>query len=176
MYIKPYNSDNFLGISNDIEFLVSFSGNECTYPINIITIKSFCTGISGDISFRYNNMESNKNNEVYKPSDLIFVKSVDVNKNELISYENIDGDDSFRFDLGNRDIIKHFVLSVYDQDGNTIQDMADYFMHIQFIKRKKDETKILLNKVIEYNRDNYIILGYIFDIINKIYNYFLSKL
>ena len=54
--------------------------------------------------------------------------------------------------------------------------MADYFMHIQFIIRKKDETKVLLNKVIEYNRDNYIILGYIFDIINKMYNYFLSKL
>ena len=88
----------------------------------------------------------------------------------MISYENIDGGYSFRFDLG--DIIKYFVLSVYDQDGNTIQDMADYFMHIQFIIRKKDETKILLNKVIEYNRENYIILGYIFDIINKMYSYF----
>ena len=58
--------------------------------------------------------------------------------------------------------IKYFVLSVYDQDRNTIQDMADYFMHIQFI--------------IEYNRDKYIILGYILDIINKMYNYSLSKL
>ena len=43
-------------------------------------------------------MESNKNNGVYKPSDLILVKSVNVNKNELISYENIDGGDIFRFD------------------------------------------------------------------------------
>ena len=94
----------------------------------------------------------------------------------MISYENIDGGDSFMFDLGNRDRIKYFVLSVYDQDGNTIQDMADYFMHIQFIIREKDETKVLLNKVIEYNRDKYIILGYIFDIINELYNYFLSKL
>ena len=124
-------------------------------------------------------MESN-NNGVYKASDLILVKSVNVNKNELISYENIDGGDSFRFDLGNRDRIKYFVLSVYDQDGNTIQDMTDYFMHIQFIIRKKDETKILLIKVIEYNRDNYIILGHIFDLINKMFSYFskiiLSKL
>ena len=179
MYIKPYNSDNFLGLSNGVEFLISFSGNECTYPINIITIKSLCIGISGDISFRYNNMESN-NNGVYKASDLILVKSVNVDKNELISYENIDGGDSFRFDLGNRDRIKYFVLSVYDQDGKTIQDMTDYLMHIQFIIRKKDETKILLNKVIEYNRDNYLILGHIFDLINKIYSYFakiiLSKL
>ena len=52
MYIKPYNSGNFLGLSNDVEFLVSFIGSECTYPINIITIKSLCIGISGNISFR----------------------------------------------------------------------------------------------------------------------------
>ena len=121
-------------------------------------------------------MESNNNNGVYKPSDLIFVKSVDVNKNELISYENIDGGDSLRFDLGNRDRIKYFILSVYDQNGNTIQDMVDYFMHIQFIIRKKEETSTLLNKVIEYNRDNYIVLGYIFDLLNKIFNNIFSKL
>ena len=143
MHIKPYNSGNFLGLSNNVEFLVSFSGSECTYPINIITIKSLCIGISGDISFRYNNMESSNNIGVYKPSDLILVKSVNVNKNELISYENIDWGDSFRFNLGNRDRIKYFILSVYDQDGNTIQDMADYFMHIQFIIRGKNETKVL---------------------------------
>ena len=92
-----------------------------------MTIKSLCIGISGDISFRYNNMESNTSG-VYTASDLIQVKSVDVNKNELILYENIDGGDSFRFDLGNREKIKYFVLSVYDQNGNTITDMFDYFM------------------------------------------------
>jgi hypothetical protein len=112
--------------------LIGFTATECKYKINIITIKSLCIGISGDISFRYNNMESDVNG-TYKPSDLILVKSVDVNKNELILYENIDGGDSFRFDLSNRERIKFFTLSVYDQDGNTISDMSDYFMHIQFI-------------------------------------------
>jgi hypothetical protein len=67
-----------------------------------MSIKSLCIGISGDISFKYNNMESNTNG-VYKASDLILVKSVDVDKNELILYNNIDGGDSFRYDLGNRD-------------------------------------------------------------------------
>ena len=68
-----------------------------SYPINIISISSLCVGISGDISFRYNNMESNNNGE-NKASDLIFVKSVNFNKNVLISYENIDCGDSFIFD------------------------------------------------------------------------------
>jgi hypothetical protein len=36
-------------------------------------------------------MESNTNGIYYKASDLILVKSVDVNKNELIKYDNVDG-------------------------------------------------------------------------------------
>ena len=91
---------------------------------------------------------------VCKASDLMLVKSVDVHKNELILYENIDGGDSFRFDLGNCEKI---LLSVYGQNGNTITDMSDYFMYIQFILRNIDETNLILNKVLEYNRESYLI-------------------
>ena len=174
MYIKPINSNNFLGLINNVEYLINFTATECTNPINIMYIKSLCIGISGDISFKYNNMESNTNG-VYKASDLILVKSVDVDKNELILYNNIDGGDSFRYALGNRDKIKYFILSVYDQNGNTINDMPEYFMHIQFIIRKIDETKTILNKVLEYNKESYLILGHTFDIINKIYS-FINKI
>jgi len=175
MYIIPSNSSNFLGLLNNVEYLINFSATECINPINIMSIKSLCIGVSGDISFRYNNMESNTNG-IYKASDLILVKSVDVNKNELILYENIDGGDSFRFDLGNRDRIKYFILSVYDQDGNTINDMSEYFMHIQFIIRKKEETNLILNKVLEYNKENYLILGHTFDILNKMYSLIINYL
>jgi hypothetical protein len=65
--------------------LINFTATECISPIDIMSIKSLCIGISGDISFKYNNMESNTNG-VYKASDLILVKSVDVDKNELILY------------------------------------------------------------------------------------------
>ena len=67
------------------------------------------------------------------------------------------------------------MLSVYDQNGNTISDMPDYFMHIQFIIRKVNETKLILNKVLDYNKESYLILGHTFDIINKIYT-FINKI
>ena len=35
-----------------------------------------------------------------------------------------------------------------------------------------DETKIILNKVLEYNKERFLILGHTFDIINKIYSFF----
>ena len=44
-----------------------------------MSIKALCIGISGDISLRYNNMESNTKG-IYKASDLILTISVDVDK------------------------------------------------------------------------------------------------
>jgi hypothetical protein len=38
-----------------------------------------------------------------------------------------------------------------------------------------DETKIILNKVLEYNKESYLIHGHTFDIINKIYS-FINKI
>jgi len=173
MYIKPINAGSFLGLTNNVEFLVTSTGNTSLYPINVVTIKSICIGIDGDISFKYNNMES-LNNGVYKCSDLILVKPIDVDKHQLIKYENVDAGESFTFDLGNRDRIKYFTLSVYDQDGNTITDMTDYNMLLQFTLRKKDETRKLLKSIIEYSKENYLVSGHIFDLINKMYNYFLK--
>jgi len=171
MYIKPINSGTFLGLINNVEFLVTTTSNICLYPINVVTIKALSIGIDGDISFKYNNMES-LNSGVYKCSDLILVKFIDVYKNEIIKYENVDGCESFSYDLGNRDRINYFTLSVYDQDGNTITDMSDYLIHLQL--RKKDETKKLLKSVIEYSKEIYLVSGHIFDVINKMFNLFIK--
>ena len=84
-------------------------------------------------------MESSIGNSVYKASDLIFQTSVNVPRGYLIDYQNIDGGDSFKFNLGNNDRIKYLILSVYDQDGNTITDMTDYIIHVQFTINKKSQ-------------------------------------
>jgi hypothetical protein len=76
-----------------------------------------------------------------KESDLISQTSVNVPKGYLIDHQNIDGGDSFKYTLGNNDRIKYFILSVYDQDGNTITDMTDYITHIQFTINKKVKKK-----------------------------------
>jgi len=82
MYIKPINSGTFLGFINNVEFLVTTTSNICLYPINVVTIKALSIGIDGDISFKYNNMES-LNSGVYECSGLILVKFIDVYKNEI---------------------------------------------------------------------------------------------
>ncbi len=63
-------------------------------------VKSSRIGISGYISFRYNNVESNTK-EVYKVSDLIPDKSVDFNKNNQYFIIN-QWRGQVSYDLGNR--------------------------------------------------------------------------
>ena len=161
----------FFGCNNNVEVLISFSGTPSTNPININTIRALSVGIDGDISFNHNNMESNLNNSVYKASDLIFQTAVNVPRGYLITYQNIDGSESFKYTLGNNDRIKYFILSVYDQDGNTITDMTDYIIHIQFTINKKSQQEQLLKTLIDYNKQSYLIIGHIFDIMNNMFNY-----
>ena len=79
MYIYCVNSDSFFGLNNNVETLILTTGTESTYPININTIKASSIGIDGDISFNYNNMESNLTNSLYKASDLIFKMGIQLN-------------------------------------------------------------------------------------------------
>jgi hypothetical protein len=174
-YINTMNAGNFLGFKNNTEILISFSGTESTEPINTNTIRALSIGIDGDISFGHNNMESNINNSVYKASDLIFQTAVNVPKGFLINYQNIDGGDSFRYILSNNDRIKYFILSVYDQDGNTITDMTDYIIHIQFTINKKSKKELLLKSLIDYNKQSYLIIGHIFEILHNLYLSFFSR-
>ena len=171
MYILCVNSGSFFGFNNNVETLISSTGTESTYPININTIRALTIGIDGDISFNYNNMESNTTNSLYKASDLIFQMGVDVPRGYLLEYQNVDGGDSFRYNLGNKDRIKYFILSVYDQDGNTISDMTDYIIHMQFTINKKNQTDTLLKSLIDYNKQIYLIVGHIFDLIYKYLNH-----
>ncbi len=85
---------------------------------------------------------------------------MNVPKGYLINFQNLEGGDSFKYTLGNLDRIKYFILSVYDQDGNTIKDMTDYIIHIQFTINKKSQQEILLKSLIDY-QSIYLMNGYI---------------
>ncbi len=47
--------------------------------------------------------------------------------------------------------------------------MTDYIIHIQFEINKKSQQEILLKSLIDYNKQSYLILGHIFDILNNMY-------
>jgi hypothetical protein len=42
---------------------------------------------------------------------------------------------------------------------NLIDDIDDYFLHLQFIKMKKQSIEFLLTKLVEYVKDIFLLIG-----------------
>ena len=168
MYIKPLGASSFLGLINNVETAISSSGTQSTNPINVIAITTLNVTIDGDISFKNNNIDNVYG--FYQNTDIILQKAIDVPKNGLLQYENIDAGDSFHFLLCNVDRIKYFTLQVFDQNMNPISDLPDYDMHLQFIVHQRDKTEKQLHSLIEYTHQSYLILGYILDFIQKLFS------
>ena len=49
--------------------------------------------------------------------------------------------------------------------------MTDYIIHMQFTINKKSQTELLLKSLIDYNKQIYLIVGHIFDLIYKYLNH-----
>ena len=52
--------------------------------------------------------------------------------------------------------------------------MTDYIMHIQFEVNIKSKKEVLMKTLIDYNKQSYLVIGHIFDIIYNIYNTFFK--
>ena len=160
MYIKPINSFNFLGLPNNIETLIDIN-TYSLFPINVNTIRAINITIDKHIPLDNSNIDNV--NIVSNHSDIIYQKALDVPPCALISYENVDGGDSFQYSITNMRNIHSFKLSVYDQNMNLIPDMPDYLMHIQFNIRRKEQIISLLKNVIDYMKELYLMLSHIFE-------------
>ncbi len=67
--------------------------------------------INGDCILVGNTVD-NFGTETYEPSNIIFMKPIDVPSNGLLEYNNEDGGDSFHYKLANVEQITWFTLSV----------------------------------------------------------------
>lgn len=165
LYIKPITCSNFLGLDNDIEYLIPLSNSYLTsiYPININAISSILINISGDISFERDNIDNSAGNGIFNASDIIFMKSIDVERFGLIKYENQDNNTSFIYKLCNINSIKYLTLKIYDQNMKIIKDIPDFNLTIQIITMNKDKTNDLLYQLVDYSKNIFLLLSYIYE-------------
>jgi hypothetical protein len=56
MYIEIIIAVTFWDYLTMLNIQLIFSATDCIYPINTMTIKTLCVGVSGDISFKFNHM------------------------------------------------------------------------------------------------------------------------
>ena len=165
MYIKIINSEDFLGFyksDRDIEILLPYFQN--VYSNNIINIlgdEAIIIKINGDCILAGNTVD-NFGTETYEPSNIIFMKPIDVPSNGLLKYNNEDGGDSFHYRLANVEQITWFTLTVYNQDNELIPNFSDYILLLQFIRHKTEEGKleILLNSLLDYVKQIYLMISH----------------
>ena len=165
MYLKIINSEDFLGFyKNDrnIEILLPYLQNVFSNNIiNILGDEAIIIKINGDCILAGNTVD-NFGTETYEPSNIIFMKPIDVPSNGLLEYNNEDGGDSFHYKLANVEQITWFTLSVYNQDDELIPNFSDYILLLQFIRHKTEEGKveILLNSLLDYVKQIYLMISH----------------
>ncbi len=69
-----------------------------------------------------------------------------------MTYDNIDGNNSFEYRITATETINQFVISVTNQDFDFIDDLPDWQLCLQFTKTKEDQTESLLTQIKEYSR------------------------
>lgn len=160
-FLQIENCEDFFGFPIDRrgEYMaITAEGLNSTVPVNINGDETFSLKISGDISFANNNMY-NYGSPYFKPSNIIFVKAIDVPPWEIIQYNNTDGGDNFKYKLNDR-MIDNFSLSVVNQDDEIIPKFAEYVLILKFTKHTVDvETGSMIAAILDYVRQIYFILG-----------------
>jgi hypothetical protein len=165
MYIKIINSEDFLGFyksDRDIEILLPYLQNVFSNNIiNILGDEAIIIKINGDCILAGNTVD-NFGTETYEPSNIIFMKPIDVPSNGLLKYNNEDGGDSFHYRLANVEQITWFTLTIHNQDNELIPNFSDYILLLQFIRHKTEEGKveILLNSLLDYVKQIYLMISH----------------
>ena len=162
LYINIINCDTFLGFSlkqRNVPILLPYqTAISSTQPLNVIGDTALIIEIGGDVVIQ--SSLDNLQNNLFTHSKVIFMKPIDVPATGLLSYNNVDGSNSFIFKLSNQEQISNFKLSVYNQDYGTIPNLNDYILNLQFIKYKKYNMMLVtLEKILEYVRDFFMLIS-----------------
>jgi hypothetical protein len=151
---------NFLGFDNETEIKITHEGIKSTKKINVITLKATNIKVQGDINM-INSTIDNFATSKFQLNNIIFHKVIDTKSNNVLGYRNSDPSNNFNYALSNNNSgqINFFSLTILDQDFNLIDDIDDFFLHLQFIKMKKQSMEFLLTKLVEYVKDIFLMIG-----------------
>ena len=164
LYLNIINAEDFLGcFRKDWNTLIELPYKTeifSTTPVNINGDEAIIIKIDGDVSISNTASIDNFGDIQFKPSKVIFMKSIDVPSGGLLKYDNSDGGDSFQFRLANTEQITSFRLTVYNQDYELIPNFQDYLFNIQFCRFKKhNEIVGILDKILGYVRDIFMLIS-----------------
>ena len=161
IFLKNKTCGTFLGFSKDYnnkEIEITTDGIYSYQPINVMYHQQLLINIDGDIQLPINNLD-NKSSDVLEPSSVLFTKPIDIQKNQLIMYDNGDGNASFQYKISQKDTINQINIRITNQDNEEISTLGDWNLTLQFERHDEDITESILNQIKEYIKYIFIVLG-----------------
>lgn len=166
-FIKNITCNKALNIPNNIE--ITSEGIQTSY-INLVEYQQVI--IKSDLIYQ----DLNQDNIIYLQDDkfnlsqiLFWVNKQDVEPFKCITYQNIDGGDSFSYNIQNKNITK-INFQITNENDKLIEDCPDWFLHVKFHIYKKNNidydkiTNMIMNLL---NDIKYIMTRMLFSIIKK---------
>jgi len=166
--INCINSGSIFGLENNILFYVPsnvyvFSKN----PINVLYFNKIIIRANNLIFNRHSfeNINTN-NNEFEKSNILLWINKSDSAPFSVISYENIDGGNSYNYTLFNRSI-NEISFRITNEFNEEILDLNDWTMSLQFtiVNVDSDKTNKILEMINSYLREIYIYMTLFYNFI-----------
>ena len=138
--------------------MITTAGIYSYQPINVIHHQQLLVNIDGDIQMQINNLD-NKNSDILEPSSVLFMKPIDIQRNQLIMYDNWDGNSSFQYKISQKDTINQINFRITNQDNEDISTFGDWQMTLQLERHDEDITESLLTQIKEYISYLFLIIG-----------------
>ena len=167
IYLNIINCDLLLGFSRLkrlkpilLEHNINIYSEQ---PINVISITNIFVHVSGDLYLNDENYDNHNSSEIDN-NNIIFSMAIDKPFNTCLSYNNIDGGNSFYYRLDNSKAnINRFKLEIKDQFNQIIPNFPEYNMILQFTKKTREN--VFLRPLIDiknYLSQIYLMFGTIY--------------
>ena len=115
-----------------------------------------------DLGLNDQNLDNHKSN-IVQSNDIILSLPINQMYNNMVTYLNEDGGNSFYFRCNKQETITSLCVSIRDQYGVQIPNFPDSHLVLQFSKRLRDDKYgIILNKILDYINKISLIISYYF--------------
>ena len=91
------------------------------------------------------------------------MKPIDIHKNQLIMYDNIDGNTSFQCRISEKDTFNQINIRITNQDNEEISTLDNWlhywYLTLQLERHDEDNTEFILNQIKEYIKYIFLVIG-----------------
>ena len=168
-FIRPINCSQFLGLENLISYGFLDFNLISIQPLDMVDRKKIIIETT-NLNFEISSIENIGINDYFEASSILYwYDKTDIPPNHNITYNNVDGGNSFNFKIHNKEV-NHINFKVIDENDNEYTDLPNFTMTLQFTIYERNEKEMMkyLYDTSEYMKQIYTLILMIMKYFNVI--------